>query len=122
MQVMTSMEVCTYLRAVFEAATAQDAVNLWQPGPAPAPLKRLQPKTKPSKAHRGGSQGKGHPKGSRGGRGGYRGESCGRAAVDEADEVVLLLLIRAYTTTHGSDWPKNNFFSSFGQIQFLLSC
>ena len=44
------------------------------------------------------------------------------AAVAEADEVVLLLLIRAYTTTHGSDWPKNKFFPSFGQIQFLLSC
>ena len=33
-----------------------------------------------------------------------------------AAEAVLLLLIRAFTTTHGSDWPKNKFFPSFGQI------
>ena len=44
-ELMLSTEVCTYLRAVAEAATAQDAGNLWQPGPAQATtLKRLQPK------------------------------------------------------------------------------
>ena len=66
---MISTEVCTYLRAVSEAATAQDVINLWQPGPAQTtPLKRLQPKK--IKTHRGGAQGMGHFKGSRGGRGG----------------------------------------------------
>ena len=64
-ELMLSTEVCTYLRAVAEAATAQDAVNLWKPGPAPATtLKRLQPKKR------------GYLKGSRGrsgSRGGYRG-------------------------------------------------
>ena len=60
-ELMLSTEVCTYLRAVAEAATAQDAGNLWQPGPAPATsLKRLQPRKR------------GHSKGSRG-RGGYHG-------------------------------------------------
>ena len=35
------------MRAVAEAATAQDAIDLWQPGPTQtAPLKRLQPKAK----------------------------------------------------------------------------
>ena len=44
-ELMLSTEVCTYLRAVAKAATAQDAGNLWHPGPAPATtLKRLQPK------------------------------------------------------------------------------
>ena len=64
MPLMTSMEVSSYLRAVAEAATAQDATNLWQPWTAPTPLKRLQPK----KTHRGGSQGRGNPKDARGGR------------------------------------------------------
>ena len=36
---MKSTEVCTYLRAVAEAATAKDEGTIWQPGPAPATLK-----------------------------------------------------------------------------------
>ena len=64
-QLMISTEICTYLRAVCKAATAQGVINLWQPGPAQTtPLKRLQPKK--SKTHRGGPQGKVHFKGSRG--------------------------------------------------------
>ena len=63
---MMSTEVCTYLRAVAEAATAKDAGNIWQPGPAPVTLKRLQPKKK-----------KNSFKGSRG-RGGSCGGSRGR--------------------------------------------
>ena len=64
-ELMLSTEVCTYLRAVAEAATAQDTGNLWQTGPSPATtLKRLQPNKR------------GYPKGSPGcggSRGGYRG-------------------------------------------------
>ena len=72
-QFMLSMEVDSYLRTVAEAATAQAAINLWQPGPVQAaPLKRLQPGAKKGKTHRGGAQGKGHSKGYRG-HGGYRG-------------------------------------------------
>ena len=60
-QLMFSMEVDSYLRTVAEAATAQAAIYLWQPGPVQtAPLKRLQPGAKKGKAHRGGAQGKGH--------------------------------------------------------------
>ena len=70
-QLMLSTEVCTYLRTVSEAATAKDASNLWQPGPAPAtPLKRLQPK-KNKKGHFKGSHGRG------GYCGGYRGRRGG---------------------------------------------
>ena len=124
MPVMTSMEVCSYLRAVAEAATAQDATNLWQPGPALTPLKRLQPK----KTHRGGSQGRGHPKGTRGGRGGNYGRGRGGhgggrggqgglgGRGGRVDAVVLQLLTQAYTTIPGSEWPKNIFFPSSGQI------
>ena len=72
-ELMLSREVDTYLRTVAEAATAQAATDLWQPGPVQAaPLKRLQPGAKRGKTHRGGAQGKGHYKGSRG-RGIYRG-------------------------------------------------
>ena len=44
-ELMLSNEVCTYLQAVAEAATAQDAGNLWQPGPAPVTtLKSCSPR------------------------------------------------------------------------------
>ena len=64
---MLSTEEDTYLSAVTEAATAQEATDLWQPGPVQStPLKRLQPGSKKGKTHRGGAQGWGHYKGSRG--------------------------------------------------------
>ena len=48
MALMKSTEVCTFLRAVVKAATAKDAGAIWQPGPAPAALKRHQPKKRKS--------------------------------------------------------------------------
>ena len=47
LELMVSSEVCNFLRAVREAAKAQDTVNIWQPGSAPTTaVKRLQPKKK----------------------------------------------------------------------------
>ena len=75
LELMISTEVCTFLRAVGEAATAQEAVDIWQPDPAPTTaVKRLQ-KTKNPKGRggfRGGNRG-GRSRGGSGGRGGYRG-------------------------------------------------
>ena len=72
-QLMLSTEVGSYLRTVAKAATAQAAIDLWQPGPVQAaPLKRLQPGAKKGKTHRVGAQSKGHSKGYHG-CGGYRG-------------------------------------------------
>ena len=78
LELMTSTEVCTFLRAVGEEATAQDAVDIWQPAQAPTTVvKRLQ-KTSPKNpkgrgGFRGGNRG-GRSRGRSGGRGGY----CGR--------------------------------------------
>ena len=68
LELMTSTEVCTFLRAVGEAPTAQDAVDVWQPTQAPTTaVKRLQ-KTSPKTP-----KGRGGSRGGSGGRGGYRG-------------------------------------------------
>ena len=56
---MLSTEVDSYLRTVAEAATAQEAISLWQPGPVQStPLKGLQSGPKKGKTHRGGAQGR----------------------------------------------------------------
>ena len=45
MELMTSTEVCTFLCAVSEAPTAQDAVTLWNPTSTPTTkVKRLKKK------------------------------------------------------------------------------
>ena len=104
-QLMLSTEVDSYLRTVAEAATAQAATDLWQPGPDQvAPLKRLQPGAKKGKTHRGGAQGKGHYKRSRG-RGGYRGDIAADIAayvVVASADVGPLSSIPGFTTISGS--------------------
>ena len=55
-ELMLSTEVDSYLHAVAKAATAQEAITLWQPGPVQStPLKRLQSGPKKGKTHRGGA-------------------------------------------------------------------
>ena len=57
-EVMISAEVDSYLKAVHEALTGEEAIALWRPGPVqPTHLKRLQHGPKRGKAHKGGSQG-----------------------------------------------------------------
>ena len=88
-ELMLSTEVCTYLRAVAEAATAKDAGNIWQPGPAPATtLKRLQPKKKRSsfKGSRGRGGSHGGYRGGRGSRGG--GGSGGRGGSSRGPTII----------------------------------
>ena len=54
-ELMLSTEVDSYLCTVAEAATAQEAIALWQPGPVQSTsLKRLQPGPKKGKTQRGG--------------------------------------------------------------------
>ena len=58
MEMMTSTEVCTFVLAVREAPTAQDAVSLWNPRATPTTkLKRL--KQTPPKASKGQSSSRG---------------------------------------------------------------
>ena len=47
LELMTSTEVCTFLRAVGEAPTAQDAVDIWQPTQAPTMAVKSLQKTSP---------------------------------------------------------------------------
>ena len=59
-ELMLSMEVDSYLRAVSKASTGEEAVALWRPGPVhPNHLKRLQTVPKRGKGHKGGAQGLG---------------------------------------------------------------
>ena len=58
---MLSTEVDSYLRAVLEANTGEEAIALWKPGPVnPNHLKRFQHGPKRGKGHKGGAQGQGH--------------------------------------------------------------
>ena len=117
-QLMLLTEVDTYLCTVAEAATALVATDLWQPGPVQAaPLKRLQPGAKKGKTPRGGAQGKGHYKGSRG-----HGNIAADAVVAPADEeapavtdVGPLSSISGFITITGNGRPP---FSKY--IFFLL--
>ena len=60
-EVMISTEVDSYLKAVHEASTGEEAIALWRPGLfQPIHLKRLQHGPKQGKGHKGGSQGQGH--------------------------------------------------------------
>ena len=53
-KIMMLTEVDTYLQAVSEADTADEAVALWRPGSAkPSQLKRLQQEPKLGKGHGG---------------------------------------------------------------------
>ena len=70
MSLMISTEECTYVRAVSESPTAQDAVARWSPTTTPPKkVKRLnnKPAKQTSPRGRGGFRGKKH------GRGGFRG-------------------------------------------------
>ena len=75
LELMMSMEGDSYLWAVHEADTAEEAVALWGPGPAkPSQLKRLQQGPKRGKRRKGGFHSRGY--GSTSGHGGKRG-GCG---------------------------------------------
>ena len=74
LELMMSTEVDTYLRAVHEVDTADEAIALWRPGPTkPSQLKRLQQEPKWGKGRRGGFNGQGY-----GGKRGYVGKHGGR--------------------------------------------
>ena len=127
MSLMTSTEECTFVRAVSESPTAQEAVARWSPTTTPPKkLKRLNTKpaqapkkqTSPRDGSRGGFRGKkrgrggfrgghgnrgrgGYP-GGRGGFGGYRGPSRGPTIVQSG----------IHTTTLGSVYPDSIFSKS----------
>ena len=83
LELMTSTEVCTFLRAVGEAPTAQDAVDIWNPGQAPTTMvKRLQKTSPKPPKGRGGSRGGNRGGRSQGGNGGRGGSSRGPTIVN----------------------------------------
>ena len=118
-QLMLSMEICTYLRAVSEAATAQDAINLWQLGPAQTtPLKRLQPKKNKTPRERGTSRAPADVADTAATTADVVAAPAAKAApaAEEAQAVAVAppLLTPVFITIIGNEWP-NKFFPSFGQ-------
>ena len=84
MSLMTNTEECTFVRAVSEAPTAQEAIKLWNPKVKTTPAKKLKrlntqspkaPKEQTSSrgGSRGGSKGRGRKHGRGGGHSGRRG-------------------------------------------------
>ena len=115
MGLMTSTDECSFLRAVAESPTAQDAVARWGPTTTtPKKVKRLthQPKHGGSRGFRGKKRGGGSSRGggSRGGsHGRHRAEDAVATEVEHAADTkgtaaVRLLYSPVSTTIHGSGY------------------